>query len=147
MRKIDKIIIHCSATKEGKDFRLNDIAAWHKDRHFPLSGGTYCGYHYVIDLDGRIEIGKDLKYTGCHCEGHNAHSIGICYIGGLDSNGNPADTRTRDQRFSLMWLVMFLKAVFPEAKICGHRDLANRDCPCFEVRDLFTTDWCLELKK
>ena len=82
MRDITEIIIHCSATKERNNFKLNDIEGWHKQRGFPLSGGTYCGYHYVIGLDGTIEVGKDIKAIGCHCKGHNANSIGICYIGG-----------------------------------------------------------------
>lgn len=144
MRKIKEIIIHCSATKCGRDFRANDIAQWHKERDFPMSGGTYCGYHYVIDLDGRIEIGKPLQYTGCHCKGHNAQSIGICYIGGLDADGKPADTRTPQQKKSMWSLVTFLHHVFPEAKIYGHRDFAPRDCPCFEVSKEYQPVWCGE---
>lgn len=144
MRKIKEIIIHCSATKCGWDFRANDIAQWHKGRGFPMSGGTFCGYHYVIDLDGRIEIGKPLQYTGCHCKGHNAQSIGICYIGGLDADGKPADTRTPQQKKSMWSLVTFLHYVFPEAKIYGHRDFTPRDCPCFEVSKEYPTEWCGE---
>lgn len=139
MRKIKEIIIHCSATKCGRDFRANDIELWHMERDFPMSGGTYCGYHYVIDLDGHIEIGKPLQYTGCHCKGHNAQSIGICYIGGLDADGKPADTRTLEQKKSMWSLVTLLHNVFPEAKICGHRDFAPRDCPCFDVSKEYPT--------
>ena len=142
MRKITKIIIHCSATKMGLDFRLKDIEQWHKERGFNMNGGTYCGYHYVIDLDGKVELGKDIKYTGCHCKGENACSIGICYIGGLDRNGHPADTRTYYQCESLRILIKVLRLVFPEAKVYGHRDFANKDCPCFEVRNFFPTEWC-----
>ena len=142
MKKITKIIIHCSATKGGKDYRLKDIECWHKERNFPMSGGCYCGYHYVIDLDGRIEIGKPLQYTGCHCKNHNADSIGICYIGGLDADGRPADTRTPWQKDSMWSLVKFLQLVFPDAKVYGHRQFSNKDCPCFDVRSEFPPEMC-----
>lgn len=84
MRTINEIIIHCSATREGQDFSVKDIDRWHKQRVFLM-----VGYHYIIRLDGTIEQGRPLEMIGAHCTGHNAHSIGICYIGGLDSNGNP----------------------------------------------------------
>ena len=143
MRKIDKIIIHCSATKAGKDFRRADIERWHKERRFPMYGGTYCGYHYVIDLDGRIEIGKEIKYTGQHCKGQNVGSIGICYIGGLDADtGKPKNTMTAGQVNSLFVLVEFLHTCFPQAKVHGHCHFSARDCPCFDVRDYFPPEWC-----
>lgn len=108
-----------------------------------MYGGTYCGYHYVIDLDGRIEIGKDIKYTGQHCKGHNATSIGICYIGGLNAEtGEAKNTMTAAQTNSLFALVEFLRACFPAAKVYGHRQFANRDCPCFDVKDVFPCEWC-----
>ena len=144
MRKITKIILHCSATKEGLDFKKKNIEQWHKERGFPCSGGTYCGYHYIIDLDGTIEIGKPFGYAGTHCKGENACSIGICYIGGLDKDGQPCDTRTAAQCESMVNLVRVLRACFPEAKVYGHRDFASRDCPCFEVRHFFPTQWCGE---
>ena len=125
MRKITKIIIHCSATKMGLDFRLKDIEQWHKERGFNMNGGTYCGYH-----------------VGAHARHYNQHSIGICYEGGLDAHGNPADTRTYYQCESLRILIKVLRLIFPEAKVYGHRDFANKDCPCFEVRNFFPTEWC-----
>ena len=89
MRYISEIIIHCSATKEGLDFNVNDLRRWHK-----AQGWKDVGYHFVITLDGTIEQGRALEEIGSHTKGHNAHSIGICYIGGLDKNGKPKDTRT-----------------------------------------------------
>jgi len=100
-----------------------------------MTGGSYCGYHYVIDLDGSIEIGKDVKAAGCHCKGHNADSIGICYIGGLDLWGKPKNTMTPQQAEAMRKLVGFLQTVFPEAGVYGHNDFANKDCPCFNVRE------------
>ena len=88
MRKIDSIIVHCSATKAGQDFTAADIDRWHRERGF-----NGIGYHYVIRLDGRLEKGREIDLAGAHCKGWNERSVGICYIGGLDENGHPADTR------------------------------------------------------
>ena len=128
MRTITEIIIHCSATVEGKDFSVKDIDRWHRERGFKM-----VGYHYVIRLDGTIEQGRPLEMIGAHCTGHNAHSIGICYIGGLDRSGNPKDTRTQVQKDVLWRLVKSLQKRFPSATVHGHREFANKACPCFEV--------------
>lgn len=128
MRQIRKIILHCSATPEGKNFSSADIDRWHKARGFKM-----IGYHYVIRLDGTIEQGRPLEMTGAHCKGHNAHSIGICYIGGLDPKGRPKDTRTPEQKDSLWALVQALLKQFPNATVHGHKEFANKDCPCFDV--------------
>ena len=90
MRSITEIIIHCSATAEGRDFGVADIRRWHK-----AQGWTDVGYHYVVRLDGTVQEGRALSEPGAHCKGHNAHSIGICYVGGLAADGRtPKDTRT-----------------------------------------------------
>lgn len=89
MRYINEIIIHCSATKEALDFNVNDLRRWHK-----AQGWKDVGYHFVITLDGTIEQGRALEEIGSHTKGHNAHSIGICYIGGISKEGKPKDTRT-----------------------------------------------------
>ena len=93
MRKIDSVIIHCSATKAGMDFSVADIDRWHR-----AQGMNGIGYHYVVRLDGTVEKGREVEVAGAHCLGWNGRSIGICYIGGLDTNGNPADTRTNEQK-------------------------------------------------
>ena len=100
MREITEIIIHCSATVEGKHFTVEDIDRWHKAR-----GWQGIGYHYVIYLDGSIHRGRDLNKIGAHCTGHNKNSIGICYIGGVDKNNKPKDTRTEAQKESLEQLI------------------------------------------
>ncbi len=132
MRSINEIIIHCSATPEGKEFTVSDIDRWHRQRGFKM-----VGYHYVIRLDGTIEQGRPLEMIGAHCTGHNAHSIGICYIGGLDRSGKPKDTRTQVQRDVLWSLVKSLQKMFPEATVHGHREFTNKACPCFEVKEEF----------
>ena len=128
MRKINKIIRHCSATKEGIPYKVDDIDKWHRERGFDC-----IGYHYVIYLDGTIRAGRPETKMGAHCLGKNAGSIGICYIGGLDKNGKPKDTRTPEQKEALLELLKSLKAKYPNATIHGHREFANKDCPCFEV--------------
>lgn len=132
MRQINYIIIHCSATKAGQDFHASDIDRWHKERGFDC-----IGYHRVIDLDGTIEKGRNISKPGAHCKGHNADSIGICYIGGLDKDGNPADTRTEAQKESLLELIKNYKKMFPNAKVVGHCDMPNvhKACPCFDAKE------------
>ena len=130
MRKINQIIIHCSDTIEGKNFTVDDIKKWHKAR-----GWTDIGYHYVVYLDGSIHKGRNEEVVGAHCEGHNAHSIGVCYIGGKEAGTFRAkDTRTKAQKEALIRLLMKLVCKYPDAEIVGHRDLANRKCPCFDAR-------------
>ena len=132
MRVINEIIVHCSATREGKDITVQDIDSWHKQRGFRC-----IGYHYVIYLDGSVHIGRPENEEGAHCLGHNRNSIGICYIGGLDINGKPKDTRTDSQKKSLTELIRTLKTRFPQASIHGHNEFANKACPCFDVRKEF----------
>lgn len=93
------------------------------------------GYHYVIRRNGSIETGRPLAMSGAHTLGHNAHSIGICYEGGLDGEGKPADTRTPEQRRSLVALLRHLKTLYPHATIHGHNEFAAKACPCFDARE------------
>lgn len=128
-RKIDKIIVHCSATPEGKDYSVDTIRKWHLQRGF-----SDIGYHYIIYRDGSIHIGRDEFVIGAHCKGHNSNSIGVCYIGGCASDGKtPKDTRTSEQRQSLLKLLKELKVKYPKASIHGHRDFANKACPSFDA--------------
>lgn len=130
MRTIRKIIIHCSATPEGYPFTIADIQRWHRERGFKS-----IGYHYVIHLDGTIHTGRPEQQAGAHCKGHNADSIGICYIGGLDAtNLQPLDTRTQPQRKALRQLVEQLRHRYPQARVYGHCYFSTKACPCFDVQ-------------
>lgn len=129
MRRINSIIIHCSATPEGKDFTVQDIDRWHKSR-----GWQCIGYHYVIYRDGSVHEGRPVEQIGAHTAGHNAESIGICYIGGVDAKGKPKDTRTLQQREALRRLVADLKKQHPGATVHGHNEFAAKACPCFDVK-------------
>ena len=129
MRKITEIIVHCSATPEGKDFTVADITRWHRQRGFRT-----IGYHYVVYRDGSVHTGRQEAEIGAHCTGHNACSIGICYIGGLAADSKTAkDTRTPEQRKALLMLLRRLRAKYPNAKIHGHRDFAAKACPPFDA--------------
>ena len=142
-RPINTIIVHCTATEEGRDFTAHDVDRWHRQQ-----GWSMIGYHYLIRLDGTIELGRELSEAGAHCRGHNTDSIGIAYVGGLDGNGECKDTRTTEQKHSLRALLQVLKSIWPDAEICGHRDKSPdlngdgqitstewlKDCPCFDAK-------------
>ncbi len=128
MRTISELIIHCSATPEGKNFTVADIRQWHLARGF-----RDIGYHYVIYRDGTLHTGRPVAQVGAHCTGHNRHSIGICYIGGCAKDGKtPKDTRTKEQKATLKQLLTALHRRFPRATLHGHREFANKACPSFD---------------
>lgn len=138
-RVITELIIHCSATPEGRNNTIDDVRKWHKDQ-----GWSDIGYHYVIHLDGTIHEGRDVNLIGAHCNkgGHNQHSIGICYIGGTENKkGVPAykqkakDTRTPAQKAALLSLLIDLKNLYPKAVIYGHYDFdSGKPCPAFDAK-------------
>lgn len=144
MRKIDMIVIHCTATRADCPLSPAELTKMHRKRGFKC-----CGYHYYVRTDGEICTMRPVERVGAHARGYNEHSIGIAYEGGLDAQGRPADTRTELQKRSLRILVRVLKADFPAiTQVVGHRDLSpDRDgdgvvepeewckaCPCFEVK-------------
>tara|TARA_R110000737_G_C14558077_1_gene481781 strand:+ start:697 stop:1107 length:411 start_codon:yes stop_codon:yes gene_type:complete len=132
MRKIDKIIVHCSGTPELKDFDVEDIRDWH------VNGNNWSdvGYHFIIKLDGTIQDGRPIKKIGAHVKGKNRSSIGICYIGGMNRDmTNWQDTRTKKQKESLLLLINDLKKRFPNTIVYGHKDFTNKKlCPSFNAK-------------
>lgn len=139
-RNIKEIIVHCSATPEGEDFTVAQIRQMHLARGF-----SDIGYHYVIYRDGSIHTGRAESISGAHCTNHNSISIGICYIGGnnprsdKDWQKHPKDTRTDAQKLALVKLIKELKKKYPNAKIYGHRDFANKACPSFDAKKEYMT--------
>ena len=123
------IVIHCSATRENKSFPVTSLIACHQDRF------GFTGYHYYITRDGQLYQTRHENLPGAHVRHYNQHSIGICYEGGLDKNGLPKDTRTKEQKAALVALLRSLREDYPEAVILGHRDIpgVRRDCPCFDA--------------
>jgi N-acetyl-anhydromuramyl-L-alanine amidase AmpD len=129
MRVITLIVVHCSAVRPDQLSSAAQIDTWHRQRGFHLG----IGYHYVVRRNGEIEPGRPEWLTGAHCQNHNAHSIGVCYEGGLDIRGQPADTRTEAQKKSLRWLLRQLRRSYPRAMIVGHHDLnPQKSCPCIK---------------
>lgn len=129
MRPIDTLVLHCSATPEGRDVTVDQIRRMHLQ-----NGWNDIGYHYVIYRDGSIHVGRPLNQIGAHASGHNTGSIGICYIGGMDkSNKKAMDTRTPAQQAAILELVQQLIRAFGPLKIYGHNQLSNKSCPCFNV--------------
>ncbi|MFV0432261.1 MAG: N-acetylmuramoyl-L-alanine amidase [Alphaproteobacteria bacterium] len=136
MRKIKQIILHCTATPEGKDFSVATIRHWHRQR-----GWNDIGYHYLIRLNGQVEKGRDEAIIGAHVKGHNHHSIGIAYVGGVDKNMRPKDTRNPQQKQALGRLVQQLQRKYPQASLHGHYEFANKACPSFIVK---AEEFCLK---
>jgi|TARA_R110000803_G_C11964105_1_gene319043 N-acetylmuramoyl-L-alanine amidase len=129
MRSINKIIIHCSATREGQHIDVDTIRRWHVDER----GWSDVGYHFIIYLDGQVVNGRPIERSGAHTKGHNRNSIGICYIGGVDNDLKPKDTRTEAQKLSFIKLITDLKCQYPDSVIHSHNDFANKACPSFDA--------------
>ena len=136
-RRIDEIIVHCTATPEGRDLTVEQIRQDHiKNNHW-----SDIGYHYVVYLDGTVHEGRNVDVSGAHAANHNANSIGVVYVGGVENRPGvpyaqlkPKDTRTEQQKASLLALLMDLRKLYPTARIIGHRDVSSKACPSFEAK-------------
>lgn len=131
MRPVNEIILHCTATPEGRPVTVAEIDSWHRAR-----GWSGIGYHYVIHLDGRVEAGRPLEKIGAHVEDHNTGTIGVTYVGGVAANKiTPKDTRTPEQKAALERLIRELDGRFNFKKLSGHYEYASKACPSFKVDD------------
>ena len=129
MRMITLIVLHCSAVRPDQTSSVAQIDTWHRDRGFKFG----VGYHYVVRRNGEIEAGRPEWLVGAHCVNHNKYSIGVCYEGGLNARGQPADTRTPEQKAALRRLLEILHRHYPKAVIVGHHDLnPMKDGPCIK---------------
>ena len=131
MRDINKIILHCSATREGQDISTETIRGWHVNER----GWSDIGYHYVVLLDGTVDKARRVERQGAHVRGHNKGSIGVCYIGGCDADMNPKDTRTDLQKESLTELISYLMDSYEDATLHGHNEFSSKACPSFDVKE------------
>lgn len=129
MREIKKIIIHCAATKPSMDIGFKEIDRWHRER-----GYFSCGYHYIIRRNGTLETGRPEEKAGAHAAGHNTDSIGICLVGGISEKNRPECNFTEAQWAKLNALVAQLEKKYPNVKVIGHSEVANKACPCFDVQ-------------
>ena len=131
MRLVKEVIIHCSATRESQQVSVDTIRDWHLAK-----GWNDIGYHFYIDLDGTIHKGRDIDKIGAHCKGRNRNSIGVCYCGGVEADGKtPKDTRTQEQKESLLHVLKTIKAMYPESMIYSHNEFANKACPSFDATE------------
>lgn len=131
-RTTDEIILHCTATQCGRDYTVEDIDRWHKERGF-----NCIGYHFVIYRDGTVHRGRPMGAVGAHCQGHNSRSISVCYVGGCDKSGQPKDTRTDAQKTALVETVKWLLSYYglSISDVHGHREFAAKACPSFDVKN------------
>ena len=109
MRHINKVIIHCSATPEGRDVSLDTIRQWHIKR-----GWSDIGYHYVILINGTIQEGRPVERAGAHCK--------------------PKDTRTAAQKIAMQKLLLSLTDTYEGITIHGHNEFSSKACPSFDVQ-------------
>lgn len=129
MRSITEIIVHCTATPEGRAVTVAEIDAWHRAR-----GWSGIGYHRVIGLNGERWAGRPIDKIGAHCEGHNTGTIGVTYVGGVAKDGRTAkDTRTLAQKQALLVELTELRDRFNIGKISGHNEYAAKACPSFDA--------------
>lgn len=141
-RKVNLIVIHCSATKQNQDYTFENVERDHRARGF-----STVGYHRYIRTDGTVHEGRSFDTVGAHVSGSNAHSIGICYEGGLDFRGKAKDTRTDEQKEAILNCIHEAMIYGNITRITGHRDLSPdldgdgivephewvKMCPCFDA--------------
>lgn len=141
-KKTALLVVHVTATPPSADIGVKEVRAMHRARGF-----SDVGYHYVIRRDGTVEAGRPENQIGAHVAGFNSISLGVSMVGGVDARGKAENNATPAQMESLYKLLVRLVEEYPDAKICGHRDLSpdgNRDgviepgewikeCPCFDV--------------
>lgn len=141
--RIDTLVIHCTATPPRREVSVAELDSWHKKEKFepyvtPDGRSVYAGYHILVHLDGSYERIRPDLHRGQHCpqENMNNRGIGICYVGGVDNNGKPCDTRTDAQRRTLLTLVRTYRERYPGIDVIGHRDVpgVRKACPSFDVR-------------
>ena len=131
MRRITELIWHCTATPEGRVHTVKDIDRWHRERGFRC-----IGYHKVVHLDGTVSEGRPSEQEGAHClaQGKNKGTLGYVYVGGLTKDGKkPKDTRTPEQKATMMRLTKEAIAKYGITKVSGHNQYDNKACPSFSV--------------
>ena len=128
--KTDYIVVHCAATKPSMDIGADTIRDWHVNGN----GWRDIGYHLVIRRDGSVEKGRDINDSGAHAAGYNSKSIGLCLVGGMAEDNSAEDNFTAQQWTSLLATVKELEVDFPNAKVIGHNEISEKECPSFDVQ-------------
>jgi len=131
MRPLIRVILHSTATPEGRDVTVDEIRQWHIDR-----GWADIGYHFVIYRNGQIKLGRPISEQGAHTLGHNEDSIGVVYVGGTGQSGNAKDTRTTAQKISTRLLLVYFRLRYQINEVLGHKQCTYTECPSFDVDEL-----------
>ena len=126
----DYIVIHCAATKPSMDIGADTIRDWHVNGN----GWRDIGYHLVIKRNGDVEKGRDINDSGAHAAGYNSKSIGLCLVGGMAEDNSAEDNFTAQQWTSLLATVKELEVDYPSAKVIGHNEISEKECPSFDVQ-------------
>jgi N-acetylmuramoyl-L-alanine amidase len=139
MREINRIIIHCTATPPTMDIGVEEIRKWHTDQPPKGRGWSDIGYHYVIRINGEVEVGRPLERIGAHTKGENRDSIGIAYCGGSNADGEAEDTMFECQEEAMRELIHTLRMGYEDRHITlhGHNEFADKECPSFKVSEKF----------
>lgn len=134
MRRIENIVLHCTATPQTTT--IASIQNYWKNSLKWKSPG----YHYIIKPSGEAVNLLSIEKPSNGVAGHNSYSIHISYIGGVDKKGKAVDNRTDAQKQTQIDLIRKFKAQFPNAKILGHRDFpgVTKECPSFDVGEWLT---------
>ena len=149
MRNIEIAVVHCSATKINVNFSYKDL----KHLHVGINNWSDIGYHYYYPRDGCEYVCRPIEHAGAHVKGYNDCSVGLCYEGGLDTNGKPCDTRTDGQKQAMNKRISLLRKTYGKIPVVGHRDLSPdqnkngiieakerlKECPCYDAIDEHNT--------
>jgi len=141
MRKINRIVIHCSATPPGwyagksLNDQITEIRRWHTDER----GWRDIGYHVLVGRDGDVGYGRPIAQSGAHVRGHNADTIGVCLIGGHGASENDLfpEHFTPEQNTALRDVIARLQEQYGPLSVHGHNEFAAKGCPGFKVSDWY----------
>lgn len=149
MAKLLRLVLHCTATPEGRAVSSADIRAWHTN---PVSKGgrgwSRVGYTDMIHLDGTVERLVENNEDGNvdpwevtnGAAGYNSTSRHVVYVGGCEAHSPvPKDTRTPAQLKAMAAYVKDFRRRFPHVRIVGHNELAAKACPSFDVQKWLKT--------
>lgn len=137
MRKIRRIVIHCSDTEDSLDISARDIREWHTRDN----GWSDIGYHYVVRRNGTLEKGRDLDQIGAHVQGHNKDSIGICWVGRKQISSEQYTSLLAVVRGLMNMFNLTVDNVYGHKELDDHKTCPNLDMDYFRAELLFfTTD-------
>ena len=128
--RTDYIVIHCAATKASMDIGLTEIRKWHVQDN----GWRDVGYHYIIRRNGEVELGRSIRDTGAHAAGYNHKSVSVCMVGGMAEDNSAENNFTPHQWVALIIEIKKLSEMYPDAKIIGHNEISEKECPSFDVQ-------------